>query len=390
MDDLQAFLAANPIAPSETQFLPAERASDDKLAAQVWFFGQHTGLDTFVDAVPDVYLVLNAERQIVFANERMREWIDCENFDDIAGLRVGEALDCVHSDKTLGGCGTTEFCQTCGAALAILTSQKGKNDVRECRIMQKNGNALDLRVWTTPTDIEETRYTIFSVHNIADEKRRRVLERIFFHDILNTAGVLQGISELLDTASPEELADLHTLISGVAVKLVDEIQAQRDLAAAEANELSLQQNIIHTHEFLQEMANLYLTHPVADGKTIVVSEKTADAALITDKRLLGRVLGNMIKNAFEAVSDDKTVTIGCDANGEEQVRFWVHNPTTMPKHVQLQIFQRSFSTKGEGRGLGTYSIKLLTERYMGGKVWFTTDKMDGTTFFVEYPLQHRL
>ncbi len=388
MDDLQVFLAANPIAPQETQFLPAERAPDDKLAAQVWFFGQHTGLDTFVNAVPDVYLVLNEERQIVFANERMREWIDCDSFDDIAGLRVGEALDCVHADKLPGGCGTTEFCQTCGAALAILASQKGANDVRECRIMQKNGNALDLRVWTTPSDIEDTRYTIFSVHNIADEKRRRVLERIFFHDILNTAGVLRGISELLDSASADELADLHTLISGVAVKLVDEIQAQRDLAAAEANELSLQQNIIHTREFVQEMASLYLTHPVADGRTIIVSDETADAAFITDKRLLGRVLGNMIKNALEAISDGEAVTIGCDDDRRERVRFWVHNPTAMPKNVRLQIFQRSFSTKGEGRGLGTYSIKLLTERYMGGKVWFTTDKTDGTTFFVEYPLQH--
>lgn len=38
----------------------------------------------------------------------------------------------------------------------------------------------------------------------------------------------------------------------------------------------------------------------------------------------------------------------------------------MPRTSQLQIFQRSFSTKGKGRGLGTYSIKLLTERYLKG------------------------
>jgi sensor histidine kinase regulating citrate/malate metabolism len=51
----------------------------------------------------------------------------------------------------------------------------------------------------------------------------------------------------------------------------------------------------------------------------------------------------------------------------------------------LQLFQRSFSTKGEGRGLGTYSIKLLTERILNGKVSFTSSMDDGTTFRVLIP-----
>jgi sensor histidine kinase regulating citrate/malate metabolism len=58
----------------------------------------------------------------------------------------------------------------------------------------------------------------------------------------------------------------------------------------------------------------------------------------------------------------------------------------MPRNVQLQVFQRSFSTKGADRGLGTYSIKLLTERYLNGKVWFTTSPEGGTTFTCQYPL----
>lgn len=37
----------------------------------------------------------------------------------------------------------------------------------------------------------------------------------------------------------------------------------------------------------------------------------------------------------------------------------------------LRIFQRSFSTKGaKGRGLGTYSMKLFGETYLGGQVSF--------------------
>jgi sensor histidine kinase regulating citrate/malate metabolism len=54
--------------------------------------------------------------------------------------------------------------------------------------------------------------------------------------------------------------------------------------------------------------------------------------------------------------------------------------------VRLQIFNRFYSTKGTGRGLGTYSMKLLTEGYLHGRVWFTTDETRGTDFYASVPL----
>ena len=80
------------------------------------------------------------------------------------------------------------------------------------------------------------------------------------------------------------------------------------------------------------------------------------------------------------------MTVGCRV-GTAGVCFSVHNPSVMPRTVQLQIFERSFSTKGTGRGLGTYSMKLLSERYLGGRVWFSSSKGEGTTFYAEYPLE---
>jgi signal transduction histidine kinase len=56
----------------------------------------------------------------------------------------------------------------------------------------------------------------------------------------------------------------------------------------------------------------------------------------------------------------------------------------MPDHVRAHVFQRSFSTKGAGRGLGTYSVKLLTESYLAGQAWFESTTGQGTTFHVEF------
>jgi signal transduction histidine kinase len=58
----------------------------------------------------------------------------------------------------------------------------------------------------------------------------------------------------------------------------------------------------------------------------------------------------------------------------------------MPEAVRQQVFQRSFSTKeGQGRGIGTWSVKLLTERYLGGAVAFVSEPGRGTVFSVRLP-----
>jgi len=97
------------------------------------------------------------------------------------------------------------------------------------------------------------------------------------------------------------------------------------------------------------------------------------------------VINNMIKNALEAIVREGRITIECIKNPEGIV-IRVHNPGIMSDTVKKQVFQRSFSTKGKGRGLGTYSMKLLGERYLGGKISFTTSKKKGTMFSLELPL----
>ena len=53
----------------------------------------------------------------------------------------------------------------------------------------------------------------------------------------------------------------------------------------------------------------------------------------------------------------------------------------------LGVFSyRSFSTKADtGRGIGTYSMRLFGQRYLGGRVDFTSEEPEGTTFTVILP-----
>lgn len=369
----------------KTEFAPPERASEKSVEEQVVSLLHHPYIEKLYDSISEGLLILNPERQIVYANGSFLSALGVD-FKAIKGLRPGEAMGCIHAFETEGGCGTTEFCRECGVAQAILSSQKDMPDLKECRILQKDsGDAMDLQVKTSQLQVAGIDYTVYAVRDISSDKRRRILEKIFFHDIMNTAVGVRGLSELLSVSSPETLDEFRNMIYSGAAKLVDEIRSQRDLANAENNDLQVQHVKIHSLAFLNEVIDLYRSHDVGHGKALHLDDESEEWMLESDKGLLFRVLGNMTKNALEASQPGDTVTLGCRREGDK-IRFSVHNPAFMPRNVQLQVFQRSFSTKGAGRGLGTYSIKLLSERYLGGEVFFTSSEKDGTFFYVAYPL----
>ena len=156
--------------------------------------------------------------------------------------------------------------------------------------------------------------------------------------------------------------------------------------AAERGDLKMATQTVGSLTMIQAAMDLYRGHDAAEGKSIQRDENAVRMILNTSKTLLQRTLGNMLKNALEASSAGEVVTIGCDDVSGEPC-FWVQNPAVMAAEVKPQIFNRSFSTKGSGRGLGTYSMRLLSERYLKGRVSFTSSEKQGTTFIARYPLK---
>ncbi len=340
----------------------------------------------FINAVPEIYLIIDSERRVVFANKAMYEFFKDKQTLQVIGNRLGHLLNCRHAAESIYGCGTTETCQTCGAFKAIVESLHGRNAVYECRIEQyETGDALDFRVWATSYNNNGKVYSILAISDISDEKRRQALERIFFHDILNTAGGLYGIAQLLDD-NVDDFEEFKEIIVNLSERLIEEINSQKLLLSAEKNELQISIDEINTRKLVEEIASTYTKNYQVKNRKIDIDSKTVEIKIISDKTLLRRVLLNMLKNAVEATPANGTITIGCTAL-ENKVEFWVHNPVYIPREIQLQIFKRSFSTKGAGRGLGTYSMKLLSERYLNGEVSFRSDEELGTVFTARYPIE---
>ncbi|MCC7490761.1 MAG: HAMP domain-containing histidine kinase [Fimbriimonadaceae bacterium] len=374
-----------------TWFASPQRSSAAEVAAAEALVAANPLATALIDAMPELVLVVDDNRQVVAANRAAVRALGADG-EPLLGRRPGELVGCLHATEMHAGCGTAKACQACGAVDAMLCCLLGVAPTaeREARIMTTgaaDGGALDLAVKASNITLSGRRFVILALRDIASEKRRQVLERTFFHDLLNSAGGVFTISEVLlaedeDPAFEHELKeDLHRL----SEQVIDEIRSQRQLLAAESGDLRLDCEAFSSNDVLQEVAAAYRRHQVGHDREVVVDPPPA-LLLVTDRTVLRRVLGNLVKNALEATPMGGSVTVGARAEGD-LVEFWVHNPGVMPEEVQVQIFARSFSTKpGAGRGVGTYSVRLLTERYLRGKVSFRSEVGRGTVFRVVLPV----
>ena len=341
-----------------------------------------------LNTLPYTAVILNNKREILYANPISINSNLNLTIDEFIGKKTGEAFNCLHFTNNVEECGETSQCKFCGTANVIIKSQDSKKketqESRISRIIDGIEYSFEFEVTSSPFNWNNTEYILLTMLDVSGQKRKKALERIFFHDILNKTGSLSGFFQLLkqsdDTDNKDELLDIAESISW---DLSEEIIAQKQLIAAEDGELILNETNVNSKDIIDRIVKQLSKFGLFKNYSISINT-TCSINFKTDETLLKRILMNMLKNAIEASDTDELITFGC-TNKDSLIRFYVHNKAVIEEDIQLQIFQRSFSTKGMDRGLGTYSMKILGERYLNGQVNFISNPEEGTTFFIDIP-----
>ena len=335
--------------------------------------------------------VLNGSREVIYANGGFRELVGARSVEELCGSRPGEILGCLHSAN---GCGESDSCHYCGAAQAIIETQASRQPaVRECHITAAapdRASAHDLLVRTIPFEIAGSPFVLLTLSDISDQKRRQSLERIFFHDILNTASSFKVYLDLLRRGT-EDAGRLGIIsrLAAISDTLQEEIHGQKLMLSAENGTLQVQRELIDSHAIAAQVIGQVEGLEACKGRRVVIAPFSESFSFVSDDSLVRRVLINMLKNALEASPDGVTVTLGFGKDDAENAGFRVHNPGAIDPHVQERIFSRYFSTKGSDRGMGTWGMRMLAQDYLDGRVSFTSNEETGTMFTFSLPLKPR-
>ncbi|HUW70264.1 MAG TPA: HAMP domain-containing sensor histidine kinase [bacterium] len=372
---------------TETQFLPARREHQDTIARQHATVLRASFIEVMED-MPMLALAVNETRQIVWSNRKAQELAGLESS---LGLRPGEALRCIHASEKIGGCGTTSFCAFCGAPPAIMKALAGATGTEPCAIQRNIGGkpeVLDLLLWSRPLDLEGERFVIIIGHDVSVHTRQEALERVFYHDIGNTVAGIRAIVDLMEDEG-HPTPRYMSLLRSAADQLLEEIDSQRALKAAEEGSLNVEKTLISLRATIERAIGIF-DYSIFGKDIRIALENTeglnpaGDAEVMTDPIILRRVLVNMLKNAMEASGRNDTIRIWfSEDTTSTSVHVW--NAAILSRESMTRVFQRSYSTKGHGRGFGTYGMKMLAERFLGGHVGFISEEGTGTIFTVTLP-----
>ncbi len=368
-------------------FASPERADDKTLSCEIDFISNNPVMSGLLHSISGLLAVLNEHRQIIAFNESFLKMIGIDDPAGVLGLRPGEALECIHAHKEPAGCGTTKFCASCGAAVAMVSSLGQDRPVEKTCALTARRNQKDvdmvLMVKSHPLCIDGKKLLLLFLQDITRQQQRAALERTFFHDVNNLLQMLVGAGEL---AVYECRTTSTQNVLKIAMRLHKEIVIQQCLFQDDSGAYQTVWESCTPGQVLEELQSLFRSHPAAKGKYIDFSHHVPVLSFRSDVSLLLRVVSNMVVNALEASDENGRVEIRCD-HIDDTVCFSVWNDREISPKIINRIFQRNFSTKNQaGRGIGTYSMKLFGENILGGQVTFTTSGEQGTVFKITLPV----
>lgn len=366
------------------------RFSETNIADELELIQQNEAFCALVNALQDFIILTNTHRKIVYVNKALLQNSGLNEINDILGKRPGEVISCINQISLFDVCGYHTGCQECELNCTLLSREKlNKTEITESKIIAiKNGRErqYDYQIISSPLKFSGHFFVLIILKDISEQKRKQALERIFFHDIINQAGSLHGVLKLLEEHQSADLIEKYLPAAlRISSELKEEIAAQRNLNLAELGELAINMEWVNTVAVLKQVEEMLLSYKEAENKYLIINPDIDSVAFKTDRRILERILLNMGKNALEASMPKDTILIDVIIR-DNALEFSISNAQAIPSEIQNQIFHRSFSTKGINRGLGTYSMILLGEEYLGGKVWFESSNEKGTKFFLLLPL----
>jgi signal transduction histidine kinase len=209
------------------------------------------------------------------------------------------------------------------------------------------------RVHASTVTIGGETFTVVSLPELRRETPDASRERLFLHDISNTAMTIGGFLSLFHDAEPGEAKDSLDRLEHLARRLGRQIDYQRALLQAEAGELQLQATEVTPAAALQAAVDALVDLPTPTGRRLEIDGSPEEPAIVTDAVVLERVLVEMLRSALEAAGEGGTV------------RAWVES---VPGGCEFRVWSDGSAAPDGARPHATHTMRLFGERHLGGQV----------------------
>ncbi len=229
-----------------------------------------------------------------------------------------------------------------------------------------------------------------SANKLAKNEREsawREMAKQVAHEIKNPLTPMKLSIQHLQRALQPDDPDFEEKMQRFSSKLITQIDALTNIANEFSNFAKMPKSKmepVDIKEILKKTIDLFSEHD-----NLVINLVTNDLRSLPstgDREQLTRVFNNIIKNAIQAIPNDREGIITVDLQKEEgkYIITITDNGDGIPEDIIDKIFVPNFTTKTSGSGLGLAMVKQIVSAH-DGEISFTTKEGEGTVFVVELP-----
>jgi len=154
------------------------------------------------------------------------------------------------------------------------------------------------------------------------------------------------------------------------------------------------QQLLHLNDVIAEVLRLVRSDALAHDCTVLTELRPALPKVEANLVQLQEVFLNLIVNAFEASNEvpkvQRRVIIRTDGDGDGGVRACVRDfGTGLPPDMPERFFDRFFSTKREGMGIGLFFARSIVVAH-GGTLWAENAEGGGAQFWLQLPASKQI
>ncbi len=290
----------------------------------------------------------------------------------------------------------------------------------EMPFVKKNGETAFMSLSASVIMIKEHPYVLVIAHDITEEtllkeritdqnaelmainKKLRELDDLkneflgrISHELRTPLSIIMAYTDTLiddreQTIDSDTRTDFLRVIEAHSNKLLGLINDLLDLSRVEVSQTMLHRAEASLNDVVKISTKIAESFAVQNGVTLLTDLDEAIPIINFDPLRIRQACVNLLTNAVKFSKRGDSVTIS-SRNAEREVVVSVrdHGPGIDPKDIP-ELFVKFMQLDGgpsrekDGLGIGLKLVKHYVELH-GGKVWVTSEKGSGSTFFFSLP-----
>lgn len=229
------------------------------------------------------------------------------------------------------------------------------------------------------------------------DRTRREFVYIASHQLRTPLTAIKWLLELfIANEKPTEQGKIYLDRMRVALaQLINFTEVLLNASRIEAGKIAITAKPLEVVNFTREYLDESMLLFMEKGVSLVFEKHPSVLNAVTDEVALRNIMHSVITNAIEYTAKGGRVEVSLSQKNQTFLFTVSDTGIGIPKEEQATIFDKftrgsnAKRIKNDGTGLGLYTA-AQTVKFLGGKIWFESEKDKGSTFYIKLPLKSKL